>query len=92
MLGGSGCGGGVRNDDARKKSQAGRRSNGGEAMGLIACPDCTEQVSSVARACPRCGYPVGDIERTKRIKLVLLICLANFVVFGAFMTWRHLAS
>jgi hypothetical protein len=49
----------------------------------------------LARACPRCGYPVGDIERMKRIKLVKLVWfvgLANIVVVGAFVTWRLLAS
>jgi hypothetical protein len=61
-------------------------------MVLIACPECTEQVSSLARACPRCGYPVGDIERMKTIKVVLLMGLANVVLVGAVVTWRLLAS
>ncbi len=29
-------------------------------MTLIACPECAEQVSDRARACPRCGFPVAD--------------------------------
>jgi hypothetical protein len=29
-------------------------------MALIECPECKKQVSSEARACPYCGYPVAE--------------------------------
>lgn len=29
-------------------------------MPLIECPDCKKAVSSEARACPNCGYPVAE--------------------------------
>jgi hypothetical protein len=29
-------------------------------MPLIECPECRKQVSSEARACPGCGYPVAE--------------------------------
>jgi hypothetical protein len=29
-------------------------------MPLMNCPDCGKQVSSEARACPNCGYPVAE--------------------------------
>lgn len=29
-------------------------------MALINCPECAKQVSSLARACPQCGYPVAE--------------------------------
>lgn len=29
-------------------------------MALIECPDCQKPVSSEARACPACGYPVAE--------------------------------
>jgi hypothetical protein len=64
-------------------------------MVLMACPECSEQVSSVARACPHCGFPVGDVERLQRlkiVKLVLLAGLANFVLVGGVFIWRWLAS
>lgn len=34
-------------------------------MALIACPECDEQASDRARACPHCGFPIAEeIERT----------------------------
>ena len=29
-------------------------------MALIVCPECGEQVSTEAQACPSCGYPVAE--------------------------------
>jgi uncharacterized membrane protein YdbT with pleckstrin-like domain len=29
-------------------------------MSLIACPECGQQVSTAANACPACGYPVAQ--------------------------------
>ncbi|CAN7296705.1 hypothetical protein [Acidovorax sp. Leaf78] len=29
-------------------------------MALITCPDCNRQVSSLAVACPGCGYPIAS--------------------------------
>ena len=29
-------------------------------MALIHCPECNKQVSSAARACPACGFPVAE--------------------------------
>lgn len=29
-------------------------------MALIQCPECSCDVSSAARACPKCGYPIND--------------------------------
>jgi len=29
-------------------------------MALIPCPECGREVSSAARACPNCGYPVAE--------------------------------
>lgn len=31
---------------------------GGVKMALIKCPECGNEVSSVADACPKCGYPI----------------------------------
>ena len=28
---------------------------------LIACPECSGQVSDKAKACPHCGYPVKEL-------------------------------
>lgn len=29
-------------------------------MALIACPECGKEVSTAAKACPACGYPVAE--------------------------------
>lgn len=44
-------------------------------MVLMACPECGDQVSSVARACPKCGHPVAYFDRTTRIGLCLAIAM-----------------
>lgn len=33
---------------------------GGMKMSLIICPECGREVSSMAKACPQCGYPVEE--------------------------------
>lgn len=33
---------------------------GGIKMSLIICPECGREVSSMAKACPQCGYPVEE--------------------------------
>ncbi|MDB4340117.1 zinc-ribbon domain-containing protein [Crocinitomicaceae bacterium] len=29
-------------------------------MGLIYCPDCSNEVSEKAKSCPRCGAPISS--------------------------------
>lgn len=33
-------------------------------MALITCPECTNSVSDLAEACPKCGYPLFTTEST----------------------------
>ena len=33
-------------------------------MAIIACPECSREVSELARSCPYCGFPVKDSEYT----------------------------
>jgi hypothetical protein len=35
-----------------------------QEMALIKCPECTASVSSQARSCPHCGYPIKKVEHT----------------------------
>src|SRR5258708_38202335 len=30
-------------------------------MALVACPECSKQISDRARACPNCGYPAPEV-------------------------------
>lgn len=55
-------------------------------MGLIACPECKQNVSDKAPSCPKCGTPIAatTIEATgKKWKLMQLFG-ALLVVFGFF--------
>ena len=58
-------------------------------MALISCPECANQVSTLAASCPNCGAPVVPtapesvmtIERTsKAIKVRILITRVLFYV------------
>ena len=33
-------------------------------MALIGCPECEDRVSSHAKACPHCGYPVAEARQS----------------------------
>lgn len=35
-------------------------------MAIIRCPACSRRISSVAKACPHCHEPVGEIEPEAR--------------------------
>lgn len=62
-------------------------------MALVACPECSHQVSTLAASCPQCGRPISPpvlqpaaaqqqpitIEQTsKSIKLRMAICAGSF--------------
>lgn len=32
-------------------------------MALTACPECSQQISDKAYACPGCGYPVSSVAK-----------------------------
>lgn len=34
-------------------------------MALISCPECEEQISDKALACPHCGYPLRERRRRR---------------------------
>ena len=37
-------------------------------MALIKCSECGKEVSSKAKSCPNCGYPISNIEEKENIK------------------------
>lgn len=65
-------------------------------MPLIACPECTQQISDLAPACPGCGVPIGSIkeskgsgttlntvqETSKKFKLQSILSLVLVIVSG----------
>ncbi len=66
-------------------------------MALISCPECNNQVSSTAAACPRCGAPIAGAlearaagaslttvqETSKRLKLHTLGAVL-LIIIGVF--------
>ena len=53
-------------------------------MPLMSCPDCQERVSTSARACPHCGWPVPrPFIRSRWISTarVLLLLMAVYLIF-----------
>ena len=54
-------------------------------MPLIKCPDCGNEVSSFAAACPRCGYPIaantpsGDVK----IRINMPGYMLNVIIYEA---------
>ena len=37
-------------------------------MALIKCPECNREISSVAKFCPHCGYPLSDEKPIEEVK------------------------
>ena len=35
-------------------------------MALITCPECQQSVSSIAKSCPKCGYPIAGSGTTQQ--------------------------
>lgn len=40
-------------------------------MALIRCPECKKQISSKAKACPHCGFPLDDVIKPNEEKPVI---------------------
>ena len=40
-------------------------------MALIRCPECKQQISSKAKACPHCGFPLDDVIKPNEEELVI---------------------
>lgn len=65
-------------------------------MALTICPECKQEVSSAAPACPYCGYilqkktaPLGEKQQNRTIGMVFLV-LGFTAVFGGLIlvfTW-----
>lgn len=64
---------------------------------LIACPECSRQVSSEAPACPGCGFPLGDaavpqtpvaakpfkaVKKTEQFGLGVVVQFVGFLLLG----------
>lgn len=40
-------------------------------MALIRCPECGKQISSKAKACPHCGFPLDDVIKPNEEKPII---------------------
>jgi len=53
-------------------------------MGLIKCPECNNEVSDQAKACPKCGYGISKgaaDEAAGCLKNIVMLGLGAFCVF-----------
>lgn len=48
-------------------------------MSLISCPECSQQVSSSAPKCPKCGHPIAGVNGTPAVILLLGIIFTAFL-------------
>lgn len=55
---------------------------GQNSMGLKTCADCGKEVSTAAKACPRCGAPVGVVGAKLRGLKFLAIAFVFFALVG----------
>ena len=61
-------------------------------MALMQCPECAQQVSSEASACPSCGYPISPSNaepgfrryRVRTLRAGLITCIVALPI-GLFM-------
>lgn len=51
-------------------------------MGLVRCADCGMEVSSEAKACPKCGRPASRKRWLTPGRIVLLVVLAVFAIWA----------
>ncbi len=40
-------------------------------MALIRCPECKKQISSKAKACPHCGFPMDDVIKPNEEEVII---------------------
>ncbi|MBQ4049978.1 MAG: hypothetical protein IJD07_04935 [Clostridia bacterium] len=51
-------------------------------MAIIQCPECGKEVSSMAKNCPNCGFPI-KVAATSNIVTIRMAMIKGTVVFGA---------
>ena len=51
--------------------ERGSAREGKEVVALIECPECRNEVSDKAAACPHCGHPIADPAAPSRIERLL---------------------
>lgn len=51
-------------------------------MALVTCPDCKTEISSDAKACPKCGRAKPGMPTSRKVLLVLLLATALFAVWA----------
>lgn len=61
-------------------------------MALINCPECDKEISSSARACPKCGFDLESMRKNhidqkyrkqnRKLVLVVFILIALIILVG----------
>ena len=58
-------------------------------MALVPCPDCGNQISSEAWACPKCGRPLKGQQSGKRFAIMLALMVVAITAVTALMNLRQ---
>lgn len=56
-------------------------------MALISCPECGKSVSTVARSCPGCGYPVAEKVAAGQINTTVVAANGNELLLEVRPSW-----
>lgn len=51
-------------------------------MALTNCKECNAEISTLAKACPKCGAPVPQEPKTRWWLVVLMIAVGGFIAFA----------
>ena len=56
-------------------------------MALIECPDCSNQISTEAYVCPKCGRPTGKrpMIKWKKVAILWAVLVVVFIAVWHFM-------
>ena len=58
-------------------------------MALVNCPECNQQVSSEAKNCPKCGYPLHKTENREQVHKFIVCAIVAIVLCGVGFGWYY---
>ena len=58
-------------------------------MARVNCPECNQQVSSEAKNCPKCGYPLHKTENSGQIRKFVICLIVAVVLCGGGFGWYY---
>lgn len=59
-------------------------------MALVNCPECNQEVSSDAKNCPKCGFPLHKRENREQIHKFIVCLIVAVVLCGGGFAWYYI--